>query len=76
MLALQAWDRFEPGTNLKSWLFQILHNHSTDIARMGSATAQDPAPPPLSRQSERMEEGGSRVRGTTKPRSTGRSGLF
>ena len=48
----------------------------TDIARMGSATARNPAPPPLPSQLERMVESGSRVRGTTGPRSAGRSGLF
>jgi RNA polymerase sigma-70 factor (ECF subfamily) len=31
MLALQAWHQFKPGTNLKAWLFQIIHNRFCSV---------------------------------------------
>jgi RNA polymerase sigma-70 factor (ECF subfamily) len=31
MQALQAWQSFTPGTNLKAWLFTILHNRFVSI---------------------------------------------
>src|SRR5882672_6558919 len=31
--AFRAADRFEPGTNLRAWLFTILHNSARNMAR-------------------------------------------
>src|SRR2546428_10557300 len=31
--AFRAADRFEPGTNLRAWLFTILHNTARNLAR-------------------------------------------
>src|SRR3954452_6540245 len=44
-----------------------------DIAWMGAVGIRNLAPPPPLGQSERMVRGESRVRGTTGPRSAGRS---
>ncbi len=39
--ALRARDRFDPGTNLRAWLFRILHNAWIDTARAAARHAPD-----------------------------------
>jgi RNA polymerase sigma-70 factor, ECF subfamily len=50
--ALRFEDRFEPGTNLKAWLFTILHN--TWKNRLRGASRE-----PVDVDSERVEEAGA-----------------
>ena len=40
LLALRAWDSFEEGSNLKSWLFKILHNRFHSLVRRRHLTAE------------------------------------
>lgn len=40
--ALQAQDRFQPGTNLKAWLFTIMHNHFRSLGRSKRSRSEVP----------------------------------
>src|SRR5262245_46553029 len=52
--AFRAADRFQPGTNLRAWLFTILHNTARNRAR-------DRARAAVSVDSELVEEAGERA---------------
>src|ERR1051325_11099691 len=51
--AFRAADRFEPGTNLRAWLFTILHNTARNRAR-------DRAREPATADSETVERAADR----------------
>src|SRR5213593_2932014 len=53
--AFRAADRFEPGTNLRAWLFTILHNTARNRVR-------DRAREPLTVNSETVEWAADRLR--------------